>query len=203
MGGKTVTADDDRGRWTDGGVVAPPCRRMKRLPAVVAIGLTLAALGPSPASGETPPIMFGGQLVRGTTLDGVVAMDVGGGGALYVPGVPLYWGGGGGHVFQVGDGAGRPAVDLFHGELLLGYDLLRSRRAVVSAMGLAGIGMTKDESGVFGIAEGRLALRRPLARWFMLGGHVAYRRAFRSELARVDDAGLSGPTLGLELYFTH
>ncbi len=186
-------------------------RRVKRLPSVllaIAAAVTVTFLAPPRATGEASavpaaPTMFGGQLVRGTTLDGAAAMDVGGGGALYVRDTALYWGGGGGHVFQVGDTDGRQTIHLFHGELLLGLDLLRARHAIVSAMGMAGVGMTKDERGLFGMAEARLALRRPLTRWFMLGGHVAYRRAFRSGLERTTDAGLSGPIVGLELYFTH
>ena len=106
-------------------------------------------------------------------------------------------------MFQLGDPDDGMDVELFHGELMLGYDLAQSPSLLVSAVALGGIAMTKQHSGVFGMAEGRLPVRRPVTSWFMLGGHVAYRRAFASDIAEVSDGDLSGPIVGLELYFTH
>jgi hypothetical protein len=172
----------------------------------VRVAITFAAvlgsvcLGFAPrAEAKKPLTMFGGQLVRSTTLDGALAVELGGGGALYVKGTPLYWGGGGGSVFQIGEAGD---LELFHGELLLGYDLWQRSSTIVSAMGLVGVGMTKGESGVFGLGEGRLAVRQQLSHWFMVGLHLAYRRAVASDHPEATDAALSGPVLGLELYFT-
>ncbi len=163
---------------------------------MVLIGSTTAAGAETPRAG-----MFGGQLVRPTTLAGNVAVELGGGGALYAT-QNLYWGGGGGTVFQLGEADANMDVELFHGELMLGYDLLQSRAVLVSAVALAGIAMTKQHDGVFGMAEARLAVRKPITKWFMLGGHLGYRRAFASDIDGIDDGDLSGPILGLELYFT-
>ena len=171
---------------------------------VPALLLLCAAAAPAAAESEPAPmIMFGGQLVRSTTLDGVPSIDVGGGGALYVSGTRAYWGGGGGSVIQLGDTSDATELEMFHGSLWLGYDLVQASGTFVSATALAGGGMTKEHDGVFGLVEGRLAARRQLARWFMLGTHVAYRRAFASDVPMVGNGGLSGPVLGLELYFIH
>jgi hypothetical protein len=167
---------------------------------VVLLALVVAPLA---ARAEPVPSLFGGQLVRSTTLDGVPSLELGGGGALYFDGTRLYWGGGGGSIFQLGEVGDAGALELFHGELLLGYDLVQSTGTYLSVMALAGIGMTKQESGVFGLAEARLALREQLTRWFMIGVHLGYRRAIASDYVAVEDGGLSGPVLGLELYFTH
>ena len=167
--------------------------------------LVLAVLlsGMSRAHAEPVPSLFGGQLVRSTTLEGVPSLELGGGGALYFEGTRLYWGGGGGSIFQLGDVDEGEGLELFHGELLLGYDLVQATGTYLSVMALAGVGMTKQESGAFALGEARLALREQLTAWFMLGLHLGYRRALGSDYAGVEDAGLSGPVLGLELYFTH
>ncbi len=165
--------------------------------------LSFVAAAPSAHAEPSLPSLFGGQLVRSTTLDGVASLELGGGGALYFRDTRAYWGGGGGSIFQLGDVGDREEIELFHGELLLGYDLVQSTGTFVSVMGLAGAGMTKQDDGVFWLVEGRLAVREQLTRWFMIGVHLGYRRALASDFPAVTDASLSGPVLGLELYFTH
>lgn len=157
-------------------------------------------LAPASARAEPPATMFGGQLVRPTTLAGAVAIEVGGGGALYATN-RLYWGGGGGTVFQVAGVEPDRELEMFHGELMLGFDLVQRPRLLVSALALAGAGMTRQHSGVFAMTEARAAVRTPLASWFMLGAHLGYRRAIASDMPAVSDGDLSGPVLGLELYF--
>lgn len=172
-------------------------------PLLAPVVLIVVLLAASRTHADPVPSLFGGQLVRSTTLDGVPSLELGGGGALYFDGTRLYWGGGGGSIFQLGEVGEAEQLELFHGELLLGYDLVQSTGTYVSVMALAGVGMTKQESGVFGLAEARLAVREQLTHWFMLGLHLGYRRAVASDYMGVEDGGLSGPVLGLELYFTH
>jgi hypothetical protein len=170
--------------------------------AAVSFVALLLACGAARAEVDGRATAFGGQLVRSTTLSGAFAIEVGGGGALYAT-ERLYWGGGGGTVFPIGSDDGDADVELVHAQLALGYDLVQSPAVLVSAMALAGAAFTKPYDGVFGIGEARLAVRRPLSAWFMLGGHVAYRRVFASDMPAVSDGDLSGPIVGLELYFTH
>jgi hypothetical protein len=160
----------------------------------------VVGLSPEAGAEETPSTMFGGQLVRPTTLAGTVAIELGGGGALYAT-ERFYWGGGGGSVFQLGEPDADMEVELFHGELMVGYDLVQES-VLVSVLGLGGVGMTKQHDGIFGVAEARLAVRKPLTGWFMIGGHIAYRRAFATDIDQLSNAELSGPVVGVELYFT-
>jgi hypothetical protein len=180
-----------------------------RVPVLAGLGLGLSAT--TALADDAPPAelravavamtMFGGQLVRPTLLDGAAAVEVGGGGALYAT-ERLYWGGGGGTVYQLGDAGDAGELELFHGELLLGYDLVQRRGSFLSAMALAGFAATRPYHGLFFGAEARLAARRRVTEWFMLGAHVGYRRALGSDVPAVGDADLSAPVLGLELYFT-
>ena len=168
---------------------------------LIAVVTVLAAAPATSAADDGDLFMFGGQLVRPTPLAGSFAVELGGGGALYA-GDRFYWGGGGGTIFQLGDADEGREVELFHGELMIGYDVVRAPGYRVSAMALAGIGMTKQHSGVFALGEARVAARRPITHWFMLGAHLGYRRALASDMPMLSDGDLSGPILGLELYFT-
>ena len=160
--------------------------------------LSLAVLGHAEPRRFT---MFGGQLVRPTTLAGAASVELGGGGALYAT-PRFYWGGGGGTVFQLGTPTAGRDLELRHGELMVGYDVVQRPRLRVSAMALAGLAMTKQHSGVFAMSEARVAVRRPVTKWFMLGAHAGYRRAIAADLPMMDDADVSGAIAGLELYFT-
>lgn len=149
----------------------------------------------------TLPYMFGGQLVRPTLLGTDFALEVGGGGALYFDGTDMYWGGGGGHVFELHDTDGNE-VDYFHGELWLGYDMIRTPGFIFSVTGMGGVGFDPASKKVFGVGEARFAARFPLASWFMLGTHLAYRQAFAESIDNWSVMDLSGPIFGLELFLT-